>query len=157
MQEQRENIFISYCREDSRWLEKLREMLAPLLRKEQLKTWDDSDIKAGTRWYEEIKRAIASSKVAVLLVSAHFLASKFIMEDELPLLNAARNDGLIILWVAVSHCMYRYTDLAAEQALNTDPAKPLDSLTPTKLNKELERICKRIEEAMKNPPQGVTS
>ena len=152
MSPEREHLFISYCREDSKWLEKFREMLAPLLRKDQFKVWDDTKITPGTKWYQEIERAVATSKVALLLVSARFLASEFIIDRELPLLNDAQADGLTILWVAVSRCMYQYTDLADYQALN-DPAKTLDSLTAARLNQEMVRICKRIKKAMDAPPQ----
>jgi internalin A len=151
MSQARENLFISYCREDSKWLEKFREMLAPLLRKEQFKIWDDTKITPGTRWYQEIERAVATSKVALLLVSARFLASDFILDTELPLLNAAQADGLTILWVTVSRCMHQYTDLAEFQALN-DPIRTLDSLTAAKLNAEMVRICKQIKRAMDAPP-----
>ena len=147
MQQERENIFISYCREDSKWLEMFRRMLAPLLRKEQLKIWADTDITPGTKWYEEIEKAVASSKVALLLVSPHFLASDFIIDRELPLLSKAQANGLTILWVAVSRCMYQYTDLKDDQALN-DPARPLDAFTSAKLNEEIVRICKHIKKAL---------
>jgi len=151
MQNQREHLFISYCREDSKWLEKFREMLAPLLRKEQFKIWDDTKITPGTRWYQSIEDAVATSKVALLLVSAHFLASDFIMDLELPLLNDARSDGLTILWVGVSRCMFQYTDLADYQALNDPTKKILDSLAPAKLNEEMFRICKQIKKFMDAP------
>lgn len=143
----REHLFISYCREDRRWLEKFEEMLAPLIRKEQFKIWDDSKITPGSKWFQEIEKAVDTSKVALLLVSARFLASDFIMEHELPLLNAARSDGLTVLWVGVSRCMYQYTDLADYQALN-DPAKTLDSLAAAKLNDEMVRMCKLIKKFM---------
>jgi internalin A len=148
----REHLFVSYCREERKWLEMFQTMLAPLLRKEQFKIWDDSQITPGTKWYEEIKKAVASSKVALLLVSPRFLASDFIIKHELPLLNAARADGLTILWVAISRCMYQFTDLADYQALN-DPSKTLDSFAPAKLNEEMVSICRRIKKAIDAPIQ----
>lgn len=153
MQQQRENIFISYCREDGRWLQKFREMLEPVLRKEQFAIWDDTKITPGTRWRQEIENAIASSKVALLLVSPHFLASKFIMDYELPLLFEAREDGLTLLWVAVSHCMYQYTKLGKDQALY-DPAMALDSIPSKKINQIMVHICRHITDAMANSSQS---
>jgi len=151
MQQEHKKIFISYCREDGRWLQKFRDMLDPVLRKEQFEIWDDTKITPGTKWQPEIAKAIANSKVALLLVSARFLASRFIIDYELPLLIKAREDGLTLLWVAVSHCMYQYTDLAEDQALY-DPSITLDSLSTAKLNQAMVRICKRIKAAMDDEP-----
>lgn len=159
MSPQRENIFISYTREDSKWLEMFRTMLTPMVRQEKLKIWDDTNIMPGTKWLEEIKKAVDGSKIALLLVSARLLASDFIIDIELPLLSKAQEDGLIILWVAVSRCMFQYTDLKHYQALNTDPAKPLDAFVGGKLNDEMFRICKQIKKVMDSPPQqsgGIT-
>ncbi len=158
MSQQRENVFISYCREDGKWLEMFRRMLDPMIRKEKLKIWDDTKIMPGTKWLEEIEKAVASSKVALLLVSAHLLASDFIIDTELPLLSKAQEDGLTILWVAVSRCMFQYTDLKDYQALN-DPAKPLDAFGAGRLNDEVFRMCKLIKKVMDSPPQqsgGIT-
>ena len=73
-------------------MERLRLMMAPLLRgDEMLDLWEDSRIKAGTEWRPAIERALAETKVALLLVSDHFLASKFVMGQEVPeVLAAAR-------------------------------------------------------------------
>jgi internalin A len=158
MPQQRENIFISYTREDSKWLEMFRKMLNPMIRKERLQIWDDTKIMPGTKWQEEIKKAVASSRVALLLVSPHLLASDFIIDIELPLLSEAQKDGLTILWVAVSRCLYQYTDLKHDQALN-DPAKPLNAFVGRKLDDEMYRICRVIQQVMDSPPQqsgGIT-
>jgi hypothetical protein len=149
---QRSGIFISYSHNDRRWLEKLQLMLKPLVRANALAFWDDTQIRPGARWRDEIAAAIAAARVALLLVSPSFLDSDFIAENELPpLLEAAERRGLTIFWVAVSASMYRATALAGYQAAN-DPQRPLDSLRPAALNKELVRICEQVALAAVEAP-----
>jgi len=148
MPQVRDQVFISYSRSDKKWLDKLHAMLAPLLRADKLKIWDDTHILPGKLYYEEIREAIASAKVAVLLVSADFLASDFIDRHELaPVLKAAEQEGVTILWVAVSHCLFQYSAIEKYQAVN-EPSRPLSSFSGAKLDKELTRICKKIKNAV---------
>ncbi|MCA1620260.1 MAG: leucine-rich repeat domain-containing protein [Acidobacteria bacterium] len=142
----REQVFVSYSHADKVWLDRLQTMLAPLKRG-GMSVWADTDIGAGDRWRDEIARALASAKVAVLLVSPNFLASEFIAERELPpLLAAAEGDGLRVVWVAVSHCLYKDTAIADYQAAN-DPARPLASIPAAELDGALVRVCEKIKAA----------
>lgn len=142
---QRNQVFISYSHKDADWLEKLKIHLAPLVRRKMVSVWSDSEIKPGDRWREEIANALTNAQVAVLLVGPNFLASDFISEQELPpLLEAAKKQGVIILWIAVSASLYMETEIAAYQATN-DPSQPLDTLSPSALNMELVKICKEIK------------
>lgn len=143
-----EHVFVSYSHKDKVWLKRLQDMLQPLLRKGRISFWSDTEIKPGTGWKDEIERALQSAKVALLLVSPNFLASDFIAQHELPpLLDKAKTQGTRILWVYVSSCLYKESELAAYQAVH-DVAKPLDKLTPARRNEMLVEICQRIKEGI---------
>ena len=144
----RDSVFISYSHADTEWLERLKLHLKPHIRKRRLTVWDDTQIKPGAAWKEEIRRALDSANVAVLLVSPHFLASDFITDEEVPpLLAAARAAGLTVVWFAISACAYDQTDIPGYQAA-LDPKHPLDSLTPAEVNAALVDACRKISDAL---------
>jgi hypothetical protein len=147
----RTQVFISYSHKDTEWLERLQVHLKPLEREGLIERWDDTRIKAGAKWVGEIEKALASAKVAVLLVSADFLASDFIVDNELPpLLAAAEADGARILSVIVRPCRFTKTrDLAQYQSVNP-PDKPLSKLGEAEQEEFLVKVTEAIEEVV-NP------
>src|SRR5262245_9805056 len=100
--QRRSHVFISYNHNDARWVKRLRVHLKPLEKQYGIVVWDYKQIQPGARWQEETKQAIDTARVAILLVSADFIASDFITNNELPpLLQAAKTEGTIILPIIV--------------------------------------------------------
>ena len=140
-------LFISYSHKDQEWLVELKKWLKPLEQKDLIKIWDDTEIKAGDEWRSKIEKALASAKAAVLLVSQDFLASEFITNSELPvLLDAAKEKGLKIYWIAVRPSVVDDTQIAKYQAVHKNP--PLNELDPQEREKRFLQIYNTIKQAI---------
>lgn len=77
-------VFISYSRRDERYKNEVVQQLRVLERQGLLSTWSDEQIAAGSRWHEELIRELEAATVVVLLVTANFLTSDFILREEVP-------------------------------------------------------------------------
>ena len=145
----RKTLFISYSHNDRSWLDLLRPHLRPLERQGSIEIWDDTQIQAGMKWRDQINAAITRARVAVLLVSPHFLASDFIILNELPpLLDSAERDGLTVLPVIVSPCRFTKTpSISRYQAVN-DPSSTLQELSDAERNRRLVELTDRIEQCL---------
>jgi ubiquinone/menaquinone biosynthesis C-methylase UbiE len=141
----RKKIFISYSRKDRPWLERLQVHLRPLDRF-GIDRWDDSRLEGGDLWRSEIRRAIEAADVAVLLVSADFLASDFIEKEELPplLAQAKRNKGTLILPVIVTSCLFSETKSLSEFMTVNPPSEPLEKLNDYERNEVWVRLARTI-------------
>src|SRR5690606_23789512 len=139
---------ISYSHTDEKWLKELRLTLSPHIRYNKITIWDDTQIRPGEPWKEQIEKAPSSAKVAVLLVSRQFLASPFINENELPpLLENARKNGLLILWILIEPCAYHVAEIAQYQAAH-NLRYPLVQVRGVELTKLLVKICDEIKDAV---------
>jgi len=144
----RDKVFICYSRKDSKWLQRLHVHLKPLEKPGMIDRWDDTRIKPGAKWRNEIKEAIERTRVAIMLISADFLASEFIMDNELPpLLQAAESDGVMILPVIISPCRFKKTEgIHQYQAMNS-PETPVIGLSIKKREELFLHVADAIEAA----------
>jgi hypothetical protein len=139
-------VFVSYSHEDTKWLKMLIIHLTPLERKGMVERWDDTRIKSGQDWRIEIAKAIESAKVAVLLISAFFMASEFIMNSEVPaLLAKAKDHGTVILPVLISPCISE--PLSQFQAANP-PTRTLVEMDRGARERLWVKVVQRITEVL---------
>ncbi|MCB0384876.1 MAG: toll/interleukin-1 receptor domain-containing protein [Bdellovibrionales bacterium] len=145
-QETRDLIFVSYRHRDKAWLEKLLIFLKPYQRKGQLTVWADPYIEVGDVWKREIDHALPRAKVGLLMVSAHFLDSDFIMKHEVPPLEEAAGKGYRHMFcVTVSSGPVEPTRLNKYQWARP-PQEPLDLLPEAEQNAALVGISKTLVE-----------
>jgi hypothetical protein len=143
-------IFVSYAHTDSPCLDRLLVHLRPLERRSKIECWSDKRIRPGDKWRKEITENIDNAAVAVLLVSADFLASEFIVNHELPpLLIKAEASGTRIIPVIVKPCGFiREDSLQSFQCMN-DPKQPLLSLSEIEQEHLYDRIAAEIYNELK--------
>jgi hypothetical protein len=143
-------VFVSYSHADKQCLERLRVHLQPLQQENAIDYWDDGRIRAGELWSEQIREALNKARMAVLLISADFLASKFVVESELPaLLAAAQKRGTTILPVILKPCRFqRDAQLSVFKSIN-DPDQPLLGLSDIEREAIYARVAERIENELR--------
>lgn len=116
-------VFISYSHKDLVWKDRLLEHLAPLKKQGLLDVWSDERIRLGDNCRQEIEEAIASAKMAILLISVHFLNSSFISEKEVPMmLKRQKENGLRFLPIILDHCLWK--DMEELEWLSELQARP---------------------------------
>jgi hypothetical protein len=118
--EKKQSVFVSYSHFDREYLDRLLVHLKPLEKDGVIDLWVDTRLRAGDRWKKEIEKALSRSTVALLLVSADFLASDFITDNELPpLLRNAEEKGTRIIPLILKPCRFtRDKNLRHFQAIN---------------------------------------
>ncbi len=142
-------VFISYSKKDSHFLDELRVHLSYLEREYKFEIWEDSKIQAGDDWRKEIYDAIEKTSIAILLVSANFIASDFINSEELPaLLEIAENKGTKIFSVILSHCMFSDIDsIARLQSLNP-PNQPVIEMNTAERDAFYMKVTQQIKKVL---------
>jgi pimeloyl-ACP methyl ester carboxylesterase len=141
-------IFVSYSHDDQDWLNRLEITMRPILRKGELQLWSDKTIQLGAEWRQEIRKALATCKVAVILVSPRFLDSDFIDRHELPeIYEAAERKQIKLLWAHIMPALYKETPIERYQAAYP-PEPALASLTLVAQDEALRQIATTIKSAV---------
>ncbi|MEM8526515.1 MAG: SUMF1/EgtB/PvdO family nonheme iron enzyme [Bacteroidota bacterium] len=141
------NIFIAYARANQQYQKVLYRQLRVLEKSKVVnRIWYDGEIIAGQQWDAEIKKNLAASQIIFFLISAEFMASDYIMEEEYPKSLQRQADGkATIVPIIVDHCYWEVIpDIHQLQIPN--PNEPLSD-TPN-LSLLLKKIVKKVHQAV---------
>lgn len=143
--EKKHNIFISYSHKDKLWLDKVTTHLKPLGRYYGIDEWDDQKLRTSDKWKDEITKALDNATIAILLFSPDFMASDFIINNELqPLLENADKKGVKIMPVMVRPCAtFEESGLSDYQAPNA-PDKTLIEMKDGEVDRTLAKMVDDI-------------
>ncbi len=118
MQAAQKKLFISYSQKDESYLETFKKHLSPLIRNNDLITWDDKNVIPGEEWDERIVRELNQADIIVFLVSADFLATDYIVnkEVETAIQRHERKEARVIP-VIIRDCMWKEMEFSKLSAL----------------------------------------
>jgi len=156
--------FVSYAHKDLEHLKALRSALAPLIRLQKLKLWDDRDINASDEWEKVLFQQLEEADIVLCLVSSDFVASDFCYQREFSsALEAHRRSEKNIVPIMLRKTDWKDLPLSGIQgtpgewitsATNQDEAwtKVSESLRPI-----LEQAKQRKHKIMNNGYEWVTT
>ena len=138
-------VFISYSHRDEAWKDRLLTQLGVLQQQSIFELWHDGCIGAGADWYQGISQAMAAAHVAVLLISAHFLTSSFILREEVPhLLTRRQQEGLPVVPILLTPCAWEEVPWLARMQLRPRGVRPLSAGNEHQIETELTAVAKEI-------------
>ncbi|MEZ4621169.1 MAG: toll/interleukin-1 receptor domain-containing protein [Caldilineaceae bacterium] len=148
---ERAEVFFSYSRKDRKWVDRLLEILKPLLKERNVSFWSDTKISPGDKWQEAIKNSIDRSQVVILLISPDYLASKLVDEELSLILKRAREGKLHILPVVVSPALLSSSNLSKslhEYQFVNSFSEPLSILSESRQNEILRQLSKAVDNSL---------
>jgi len=140
-------LFISYSHKNETEKNVLLAHLGVLRRAGLLEIWNDDQIGAGGDWLEEIRQKMAKAQVAILLITADFLNSEFILDEEVPALLERREvEGLVVFPVIAKACAWRKVKWLAEMNVRPKNGKPVWGDRGSHVDEDLAAIAEEVAE-----------
>lgn len=148
-------VFISYSHSDEREKNKLVSHLGVLQGHGLVSLWSDDVVGPGGDWKTELDKVIAHAKIAVLLITANFLNSEFILQAEVPeLLRRHQSDGLVIIPVIAKACAWRAVDWLQSLTVRPQSGHPVWAEGGLHADERLSLIAEEIMEIVKQEANG---
>jgi hypothetical protein len=147
-------VFVSYSRKDAKWRDKFLVMLAPDVRERRVEVWSDQREVVGEEWRPQLEQAIGRARAALLLVSPDFLASEFVMGEELPALIAR---GATLVCALVKPCRWQTVAALERVQWAHDPARALTQQRDRDgaIVRICEKLIQRLPAGVAEPPHDV--
>jgi len=147
-------VFISYSHKDEACKDRLVSHLGVLQHEGLFDLWDDRRIGAGEDWEKEIEEAMANANVAILLVSADFLTSKFIRGTEVPTFLKRRDEeGMRIFPIIVKPCAWKQVEWLSRMNLRPKDGKPLSGGNEHQIDTDVVAIAEEVAAIIKRVPK----
>ncbi|MCG3155790.1 MAG: hypothetical protein DKINENOH_02398 [bacterium] len=141
-------IFISYSHKDEEWKDRLVSQLGVLQEQGLLEIWDDRQISGGEDWEAAIAEALNSCHVAVLLITANFLTSKFILGTEVPTL--LQRQGVRVMPLIVKPCAWQKVAWLGRIQARPKDGRPLSGGSEFQIDTDLANFAQELASLLRS-------
>ncbi len=144
-------VFFSYSHKDELYRDELEKHFTMLKRNGRIETWHDRKIIAGDNWNTVIKQQLEAADIVLLMISADFLYSDYIWEQELGIIRERHKnvDGIKVVPIFVRPCDTGGLDFMELQGAQQDKQSQLPWISSsTDRDKTYADIVKKIKEAI---------
>ena len=139
-------IFISYSHKDEVWKDRLQEQLEVLAVEGYFSVWGAWQIKPGDDWFLEIERELNQADVAVMLISADFLSSNFILTEEIPILLRRREqEGMLLIPLVIRPCAWQDIPWLSAIAGGSEDIVVLSGLSEYEQDEALVSLARKVK------------
>jgi TIR domain len=139
------SVFISYSHRDSEWKDRFVRHLKVSVKQGHFVQWNDEQIGAGEDWYDKISAALDAANVAVFLISADFLASDFVLREEVTrLIERREREDLHIVPILLRTCDWEAVDWLARRQIRPAGDRPVVRGLDYAIDEEFAEIAKEI-------------
>lgn len=144
-------VMVNYSQNDEVEKDRLMAHLAVLQQNNLLEIWSDDQIEAGALRIEEFERVISQARIILLLITAEFLNSTFLVDWLVPRLMARQVQNDLIIWpIIVRPCAWKQVNWLSSlevrprnrQSIWSDP-------TPAAIDQALADIANEIADLVK--------
>ncbi|MEM6672302.1 MAG: TIR domain-containing protein [Planctomycetota bacterium] len=148
----RSTVFVSYSHTDkeTEWYRDVLQYLRQLNVGDEIEIWDDTAIRAGDDWLEEIESRLRLSMAAVFLISPTFITSDFIARKEVPrVLERLERDGLIVhalIAKPTDWATHPIGDFLSQRQLVHGPEDALEAMPGPERRRCLNKLVKQLRE-----------
>lgn len=149
-------VFISYSRANEDRKNRLMVHLVALKADSTISIWHDRCIEAGDLWREELDQAMSNADVALFLVSADFLGSRFCQDVEVPrMLERHYTEGVLIVPIIVDYCDWKPVKWLSQFQVLPEDGNPVPAQKPH--SKAWTQVARGLRLRLENnPPRKAT-
>jgi tetratricopeptide (TPR) repeat protein len=141
-----ETVFISYSHKDDKRKDEIMTHLKVLEKQGNLTLWNDEVIQTGADWFHEIKTNLETASVVIMVVTANFLGSDFILNEEVPrILERRGSDGFLIVPLIAEPCPWKAVEWLKKMQLFPKDGTPLSKLDKPERDEALADLSIKVD------------